>query len=252
MHTVQKEDMSVDRDRWKRAQEWELAFWQRAQVKTGWKKVAFRIARPILSAIQSRRATGDDWNHWWRDQFEGYSFLPDHLGDYIELGCGPYTNTRLVLKDRSADRVVCSDPLAEQYLEFSGRWLADAARKGKIEIDANPIEELPFPPSSFDVVVIINVLDHVMDADACMRNSHRAPEAGRLPDLRSEPRQPEDAREARVVRGGPSDPRNRGGRGGLSRYRANARAEEDRAAERPPAPYRHAGRSGRRGSDPGA
>ena len=162
---------SVDRDRWKRAQEWELDFWRREQQKTGVKGFALKVAGPLLRAIQSRRATGDDWNEWWRDQFDGYSFLPSHIGDYIELGCGPYTNTRLVMRGRTADRVICSDPLADEYVKFRGRWLADAASKGLVEVDNHPIEDLPFPPGSFDVVVIINVLDHVMDADACMRNA---------------------------------------------------------------------------------
>jgi SAM-dependent methyltransferase len=162
---------AVDKDRWQRAQQWELEFWQRAQQKTGWKKVAFKVARPFLAAIQSRRATGDDWNHWWREQFDDYSFLPENMGQYIELGCGPYTNTRLVLRDHTADRVVCSDPLADEYLKFKGRWLSDAHRKGDIEVDNHPIEELPYEPGTFDVVVIINVLDHVMDADACMKTA---------------------------------------------------------------------------------
>ena len=160
---------AVDKDRWKRAQDWELAFWRREQHKTGVKGTALRVLRPALQAVRSKRATGDDWNGWWRDQFDGYDFLPKHLGDYIELGCGPYTNTRLVIRGHTADRVVCSDPLADEYVKFRGRWLAEAARKGKIEIDAHAIEDEPFPPGSFDVVVIINVLDHVMDADACMR-----------------------------------------------------------------------------------
>jgi SAM-dependent methyltransferase len=163
--------MSVDKERWERAQEWELDFWKRQQSRTGWKRVVFPIVRPVLSAIHSRRATGDDWNLWWRDQFEGYSFLPEHLGDYIELGCGPYTNTRLVVEGRTADRIVCSDPLADDYVTFKGRWLADAAEKGLIEVDSHPIEDLPYPPGSFDAVVLINVLDHVMDADACLRTA---------------------------------------------------------------------------------
>jgi SAM-dependent methyltransferase len=172
MQPVINESMSsVGEERWQRAQAWELAFWKRGQVKTGWKKVVFPIARPFLAAVRSRRITGDDWNHWWAEQFDDYAFLPDHVGDYIELGCGPYTNTRLVLKGRSADRVVCSDPLAEEYVKFKGRWLAEAAARGSVEVDPHPIEQLPFPPSSFDVVVIINVLDHVMDADACMRTA---------------------------------------------------------------------------------
>ena len=65
------EGMSVAKDRWQRAQEWELAFWRREQTRKGWKGLAFRVARPFLAAVQSRRATGDDWNEWWRDQFDG-------------------------------------------------------------------------------------------------------------------------------------------------------------------------------------
>ena len=30
---------------------------------------------------------------------------------------------------------------------------------------------MPFPPHSFDVVVMINVLEHVRDADLCMRTA---------------------------------------------------------------------------------
>lgn len=163
--------MTVEESRWRRAQDWELEFWRRAQQKRGWRRVAFALARPVLAATGSRRATGDDWNHWWRATFDDYAFLPQHLGDYIELGCGPYTNTRLILRGRTADKVVCSDPLAEAYLEFRGRWLAEAARKGAVEVDTHAIEELPYEPGSFDVVVMINVLDHVMDADACMKRA---------------------------------------------------------------------------------
>jgi SAM-dependent methyltransferase len=77
----------------------------------------------------------------------------------------------LILPGRRANRVVCSDPLAGQYVKFRGRWLADAYKRGRVEIDEHPIEELPFEPESFDVVVLINVLDHVRDADACLANA---------------------------------------------------------------------------------
>jgi SAM-dependent methyltransferase len=118
-----------------------------------------------------RRAWGDDWNHWWKRQFDDYRFLPAELGDYIELGCGPYTNTRLILEQRKARSVVCSDPLVRSYVDFAGRWLAEAHGAGRVEIDDHPIEETPFPRGSFDVVVMINVLDHVRDAGLCMRNA---------------------------------------------------------------------------------
>jgi SAM-dependent methyltransferase len=112
--------------------------------------------------------TGDDWNLWWREQFNNYEFLPGHLGDFIELGCGPYTNTRLIVKGREARRIICSDPLAREYLKFKNRWLARAHQRGLIAIDAHAIEELTFSPKTFDTVVLINVLDHVRDAELCM------------------------------------------------------------------------------------
>ena len=100
--------IAVDRERWERAQAWELAFWQRDQKRTGLRRIAYPILRPLLAAVGSKRATGDDWNLWWRDQLDGYRFLPDDLGDFIELGCGPYTNTRLILNGRTARRVVAA------------------------------------------------------------------------------------------------------------------------------------------------
>jgi SAM-dependent methyltransferase len=134
----------------------------------GWRRPVWRVARPLLKLLGSDRGGGDDWNSWWAKQFDHYQFLPENLGDYVELGCGPYTNTRLILRGRHADRVVCSDPLSAHYVHFRGRWLADAHRKGLVEVDDHPIEELPFPRESFDVVVLVNVLDHVEDADVCL------------------------------------------------------------------------------------
>jgi len=39
--------------------------------------------------------------------------------------------------------------------------------------DDHPIEELPFADKYFDLVVMINVLDHVRDARLCMKNVMR-------------------------------------------------------------------------------
>jgi SAM-dependent methyltransferase len=165
---TQTASLAVDEERWRRAQEWELAFWQREQERPLLKRIAYTILEPLLLASGSRRATGDDWNLWWRKQFQGYDFLPPDLGDFIELGCGPYTNTRLILQGRHARRVVCSDPLAGEYLKFGKRWLARAHAQARIEVDTHPIEECPFPERSFDTVVLINVLDHVRDAQRCL------------------------------------------------------------------------------------
>ena len=159
---------SVSRERWLEAQAWERDLWVTSQQRRGWRRLAWPVVRPILRAGGWHRAWGDDWNHWWANQFEHYRFLPADLGDYIEVGCGPYTNTRVILSGRTADRVVCSDPLVETYLTFRDRWLATAHRAGRLETDAHPIEELPFAAESFDTLVMINVLDHVRDADRCL------------------------------------------------------------------------------------
>jgi SAM-dependent methyltransferase len=159
---------SVSRDRWLEAQAWERELWVTSQRRRGWRRVAWPVVRPVLRAARWRRAWGDDWNYWWARQFEDYAFLPADLGDYIEVGCGPYTNTRVIVSGRSATSVICSDPLVETYVGFRDRWLATAHRAGRIETDAHPIEELPFEAESFDTVVMINVLDHVQDADRCI------------------------------------------------------------------------------------
>lgn len=161
----------INVDRWQEAQRWELGVWQAAQTKRGWRRLLWPIAKPLLAVVGSDRGRGDDWNEWWAERFESYAFLPDNLGDYIELGCGPYTNTRVILRGRKASRIVCSDPLIRSYIHFKDAWLSEAYRRGLIQTDDHPIEKCPFAPSSFDVVVLINVLDHVYDADLCMERA---------------------------------------------------------------------------------
>jgi SAM-dependent methyltransferase len=158
-------------ERWHEAQQWELALWREGQRKHGWKRLVWPIVAPVLRAVNWSRAWGDDWNHWWKRGFDDYAFLPSELGDCLELGCGPYTNVRLILEGRDASRVVCSDPLIRSHITFRGRWLAEAYADGRVEIDDHAIEDSEFTPESFDVVIMINVLDHVRDADLCMQKA---------------------------------------------------------------------------------
>jgi SAM-dependent methyltransferase len=160
----------VPRERWEEAQRWEQALWDRCELKDGWQRPVWRVLGPLLRRA-GFGAPRDDWNRWWAAQFDDYSFLPPDLGALVELGCGPFTNARLILEGRTANRVVCSDPLVREYLQYAGTWLREAYRGGAVEIDDLPIESATLHESSFDVVVLINVLDHVRDADLCLERA---------------------------------------------------------------------------------
>ena len=127
----------------------------------------------LFPLLRQAVGTGDDWNHWWMQKFNNYREIPKALDQVIELGCGPFTNVRLIRKRRTIRRIVCSDPLARDYVSFGGFWLAEAYRRGLVEVDFSPAEDLPFESASFDLVVMINVLDHVRDSDACLRSAER-------------------------------------------------------------------------------
>jgi SAM-dependent methyltransferase len=158
----------VSTERWLEAQEYELDVWKRQNV---WPR---RWTAALLNALGIRKVkSGDDWNEWWFERFDAYRAIPDKLENAIELGCGPYTNMRLIRQNRDIDHVVCSDPLARHYIHFRRRWLAAEYRKGTILVDDHPIEECPFADGYFDLVVLINVLDHVKDGLAGLNTAVR-------------------------------------------------------------------------------
>lgn len=134
----------VSQERWAQAQKWEGDVWAGCVTPDG-----------------------DDWNNWWAAHFDSYKFLPTNLGDVIELGCGPYTNIRVIMRGRAWKRVVCSDPLASRYLTLPC-WLAIAHKSKLIEVDNHTAESCSYQPGSFDLAIMNNVLDHVQDADACL------------------------------------------------------------------------------------
>ena len=45
-------------------------------------------------------------------------------------------------------------------------------------MDDHPIEEIPYKDNNFDLTVMINVLDHVQDADLCISNAIRITKPG--------------------------------------------------------------------------
>jgi SAM-dependent methyltransferase len=183
MQTMEKLPLCVSLERWQQAQEWEGAYWRaqhpdRSHVLTTPLK---RLTAKVLNKLGQEAdlpSVGDDWNHWWAEQFDQYRALPSRFNNAIELGSGPYTNVRVILEGRSASHLICSDPLVNEYLRFRGQWLARMWQEGKVYVDDHPLEECPFASDYFDLVVVINVLDHCRDSLACIRQAVRITKPG--------------------------------------------------------------------------
>ena len=107
----------VSHDRWQAAQKWEREFWvhtqrSRAQYGKNW------IWRLLAACGLVSRYRGNDWNDWWKQQFDNYSFLPPVVPNALEVGCGPYTNVRLMLDRCRFEHLFLSDPLIRTFVKF--------------------------------------------------------------------------------------------------------------------------------------
>jgi SAM-dependent methyltransferase len=162
---------------WQEAQKWEEAHWVNAQRVRGQygKNWIWRVLSTFGLVPKHR---GDDWNTWWANQYDGYSFLPKSVGNAIEVGCGPYTNVRLMQDKCEMKHLVLSDPLIRTYVTFKLTFVREMYDKAACVLDDHPLEELPFKDANFDLAVMINVLDHVRDATACMENLYRVMKPG--------------------------------------------------------------------------
>lgn len=162
---------------WQEAQKWEEAHWINTQrVRAKFAKNWIWRALSLVGMVPKHR--GDDWNTWWMQQFDNYSFVPGFLDNVIEVGCGPYTNVRLMLDKRVIHHLVLSDPLIRTYVKFKLTFVRERYARADCTLDDHPLEELPFKDANFDLAVMINVLDHVRDAKACMENLYRVVKPG--------------------------------------------------------------------------
>lgn len=135
--------VAVDRQRWEEAQYYEQRTW-----------------------MSLNRTANNDRNDVIRNEFEGYGFLRDKtFHNVCEIGCGPFTNLRLILPKIKANKVTLVDPLIKDYLKHPKCSYPDRYLHGyPVECVGCMAEE--FRPSiKYDLVVMINVLPHCMDAN---------------------------------------------------------------------------------------
>jgi SAM-dependent methyltransferase len=151
--------------------------------------------------MQDLRLASDDHNRDYLVPFRAYQALTGRTFERaIELGCGPFTNMRVILERARVRHVHLLDPLAKDYLQHpfcryrGGRlgglkavlsptalpsWrrpapmvreLVNAVRIGGLRgrpVHVEPVSIEEFRSSlRFDLVVMINVLEHCKDAIA--------------------------------------------------------------------------------------
>jgi SAM-dependent methyltransferase len=132
----------VDRERWDAAQSYERGTWMADQV-----------------------GARDDRNEAHAERFQAYAVLDGRrLPRVIELGCGPFTNARLVLpKLAGCEGVTLLDPLVDSFLEHPHCTYASGDLCGvPVTTVASSIEDFE-AEQTYDLLILVNVLEHCFD-----------------------------------------------------------------------------------------
>ena len=130
--------------RWKEAQELERSYWDRVRSDTSWLGTKLNELLSYLEAIARKTSQGAD--------------------SVLEIGIGPLGLGIINFYDAARYRVAI-EPLPISEPKFCTNWLNQwimGSREG-INYVRGTIEHLPFRSNSFDLVLVWNVLDHVMN-----------------------------------------------------------------------------------------
>jgi SAM-dependent methyltransferase len=132
------------------------------------------------------------WESTWipkrnREQQIAFHFfrnIPKHIKNLLEVGAGPYTKTRLLLEsqpDVEVNHVTLVDPLIQEYLRNPN--ITTSYPNGYLEVNnitipttilAQEGEQLSVPKMSFDLIVLVNTLEHCANAVTIMNLVYQA------------------------------------------------------------------------------
>lgn len=130
--------------RWSKAQAAELEFWRT------WRRI------PVYRNVH--------FEDYWRDQMELLGIGPQTVSGkkVLDVGCGPFGILNFLPSTATRWAV---DPLLHRYSErITAPGVRFCSARG---------ESLPFPDESVDVAFCFNVLDHVSDPEAVLREIYR-------------------------------------------------------------------------------
>ena len=127
----------------------------------------------------------DDRNFYHAQKFDNYSSIKELSFQHaLEVGCGPFTNLRILANYCNIEKCSLNDPLITDYLTHTNcsydnyRLILDKSsnqsksffkkfKEKKLPIEklyACPFEEIDID-TKFDIIVIINVIEHCFDLD---------------------------------------------------------------------------------------
>lgn len=133
---------NIDKERWYYAQNFEKMCWK------DWAE------------------DSEDWNSWWMEKFDNYSFLKNYkIESILEVGCGPWAKNTLNVINVIGEpkKIFLEDPLLNDYISQNKSVKKISATK----ISA-PLEELELN-EQVDLLICINVFDHVYSTTKCMQ-----------------------------------------------------------------------------------
>lgn len=140
--------IKVDEQRWQQAQQFEADCWLKTHI----------------GASQDR-----DDEH--KTKFGLYKSLPTNLGNTIEVGCGPFTQLRTIIKEGHVpESVTLLDPLLDRYFDQPHCSYKSKKLSGfDVSCINGRLEDIDFV-EMFDTAIMINVIEHCLDAIKALSN----------------------------------------------------------------------------------
>ena len=111
-----------------------------------------------------------DRNNEHKTNFNNYQDLPTDLGNLLEIGCGPFTQTTTILENRTAQTITLLDPLIEQYQSHPHCTYHNLTPKPQyLPIPAEQLNQ-----TGYNTIVCINVLEHTYNTEQILNNIYKA------------------------------------------------------------------------------
>lgn len=113
-----------------------------------------------------------DRNQEHAQHYNNYKDLPQDLGNLLEIGCGPFTQTITILSNNhTAQTITLLDPLIQHYTNHPNCTYHKLTPKPTLL--PIPAEQLP-PTPQYNTIILINVLEHVQNATQVLQNTYNA------------------------------------------------------------------------------